>query len=393
MTLPLSLIALAVASFGIGTTEFVIMGLLPEVAADLRVTIPTAGLLIGGYALGVTFGSPLMAALLARVPRKRALLALVSLFTVGNLACALAPSYGLLMAARLLTALCHGTFFGIAAVVATTLVPPKQRSRAVAVVFSGLTLANVLGVPFGTALGQALGWRASFWAIVPIGCLAGVAIWRWVPVVAVQAGSSFLRELRALGRAAVLLPMLTSTLVSASLFATFTYLAPLLETVTGVSPRGVTLVLLVFGLGITAGNFGGGRLADWRQMGAVIGLTGAMTVVLVGLAGLVGLSPAAAAAGVVAWGAVTFACAAPLQTRVVDGAVGAQSLASVLNQSAFNAGNALGAWVGGRALVEGLSYGSLPLVSAGLAGLALTVGLIDATVSRRAAAPVPTPAE
>ncbi len=385
MTLPLSLIALAIASFGIGTTEFVIMGLLPEVAGDLNVTIPAAGLLIGGYALGVTFGSPVMAVLLGRVPRKRALLMLMGIFILGNALCAVAPTYGLLMAARLLTALCHGTFFGIGAVVATELVPPHQRSRAVSIMFSGLTLANVLGVPLGTALGEGLGWRAGFWAIVPIGCAAALAIWRWLPTTADRPGGSLAREVRVLGRSAVLLPMVTSGLVSASLFATFTYVAPLLENVSGVTPHGVTVVLLLFGLSITAGNLLGGRLADWRQVAAMIGLTGLMAVVLVLLAAAV-VAPVSAAVGVMAWGFVTFACASPLQTRVVDGAVGAPSLASVVNQSAFNCGNALGAWAGGRALVDGTSYAHLPLLSAAIAALALCTALCDAGLSRRRAA-------
>lgn len=385
MTLPLSLIALAIASFGIGTTEFVIMGLLPEVAGDLHVTIPAAGLLIGGYALGVTFGSPVLAVLLGRVPRKRALLVLMAMFVMGNLLCAVAPSYRLLMVARLLTALCHGTFFGIGAVVATELVPPHRRSRAVAVMFSGLTLANVLGVPLGTALGQGLGWRACFWAIVPIGCAAALAIWRWLPATADRPGGSLAREIRVIGRQAVILPMVTSALVSASLFATFTYVAPMLEGAAGVSPRGVTIVLLLFGLGITAGNLVGGRLADWRQLTATIGLTGLMAVTLVLLAAAVS-SPVSAGVGVMAWGFVSFACASPLQTRVVDGAVGAPGLASVVNQSAFNCGNALGAWLGGRALVEGMSYAHLPLLSAGIAALALGTGLCDALLSRRRAA-------
>ncbi len=385
MKLPMSLIALAIASFGIGTTEFVIMGLLPEVAGDLHVTIPAAGLLIGGYALGVTFGSPIMAMLMSGLTRKKALLLLVGVFVLGNFLCAIAPTYGLLMAARLLTALCHGTFFGIGAVVATTLVAPEHRSRAVSILFSGLTLANVLGVPLGTALGQYAGWRATFLAIVPIGIAAAIAIWRWLPNTPNQGGGSLAREIRALGKAAVILPMLVSTLVSASLFATFTYVAPLLETDSGISAGGVTVVLLMFGVGITLGNLLGGRLADWRQLPSIIGLTATLALTLVVLS-LVVFSPVGAAIGITAWGFMHFAVCSPLQTRVVDGAVGAPNLASVLNQSAFNCGNALGAWVGGQALLAGVPYAKLPLLSAALAVVALGVVLCDGLLSRRKAA-------
>ena len=385
MKLPLSLLALAIAAFGIGTTEFVIMGLLPAVSKDLNVSIPSAGLLIGGYALGVTFGSPIMATLLSRYSRKSALLLLLGIFIVGNGLCAVAPTYGLLMAARILTALCHGTFFGIGAVVATQLVEPRHRSRAVSIMFSGLTLANILGVPFGTALGQGLGWRAGFAAIVPIGIVAVVAVWRWVPQVANQPGQSFAREVRAVANPAVILPMLTSILVSACLFCTFTYVAPLLEQTSGISPRGVTLALLLFGVATTVGNLVGGRLADWRQVTGLIMTTAGLVMIMLILAQVV-VSPIGAIAGIAAWGFIIFACCAPLQTRVVDGAKGAPNLASVLNQSAFNCGNAIGAWLGGQALLSGLSYAQLPLLSAVIAALALGTVLCDAAYSRRSAA-------
>lgn len=380
----MSLIALAIASFGIGTTEFVIMGLLPQVASDLEVSIPSAGLLIGGYALGVAFGGPVVAALMARLRRKTALLCLVAMFTLGNLLCAVAPTYGLLMAARLLTALSHGTFFGIGAVVATTLVPAAQRSRAISILFSGLTLANILGVPAGTALGQVFGWRATFLAIVPIGLVAMAAIWRWLPVQSAAAPERFSRQMRVVARPAVLLPMLVSSLASASLFATFTFITPILQTASGIPLRGVTTVLLLFGIGITIGNLVGGRLADWRQLPSILALTSTLVAVLLVFAAVVA-SPFYASIAVVAWGAVFFACAAPLQMRVVDAASEAPSLASTLNQSAFNLGNAAGAWLGAQALLAGLPYGQLPLLSAGLAGAAVVATIVDAALSRRRA--------
>lgn len=382
MKLPMSLIALAIAAFGIGTTEFIIMGLLPQVATDLRVSIPAAGLLIGGYALGVTFGAPVMAILLARFSRKHALIGLVAIFTLGNLLCAIAPTYGLLMAARLLTALCHGTFFGIGAVVATTLVPPSQRSRAVSIMFSGLTLANILGVPAGTALGQYAGWRASFLAIVPIGIVAMVAIGRWLPVQTAGASERLGRQFRVLRQPAVVLPMLVSSLCSASLFATFTYITPILQNVSGFSAGSVTPVLLLFGLGITIGNLLGGRLADWRQLPAILMVTSALVLTLLVFTAVLSV-PFAAAVGVAVWGFVHFACGAPLQMRVVDGATDAPNLASTLNQSAFNLGNAVGAWLGAQALLAGVAYAQLPLISAALAAGAVLVTLVDALLTRR----------
>lgn len=382
MTFPISLIALVIASFGIGTTEFIIMGLLPNVASDLHVSIPTAGLLIGGYALGVTFASPLLAVLMSRMARKTALLVLLGIFTLGNLLCAWAPTFGLLLAARLLTALCHGSFFGIGSLVATTLVPPAQRARAVAVLFSGLTLANILGVPAGTALGQWAGWRMSFLAIVPIGIVAMLAVFRWLPKQAPEAGERFARQIRVLSKPAVLLPMLVSTLVSASLFATFTYITPLLQVVSGISPHGVTIVLLLFGIGITAGNLMGGHLADWRQLTSILTLTSGLVVVLLVFAA-VAASPVMVGAAVTGWGLVHFACGAPLQMRVVDAAQEAPALASTINQSAFNLGNAMGALLGAQALGAGLPYAQLPLLSAALALSALAITLVDALVTRR----------
>src|SRR5271168_632798 len=255
------LMALAVAAFGIGTSEFIIMGLLPNLADSFRVSIPKAGALVTGYALSVTLGSPLVAMATARLERKQALLLLMGVFTLGNFACAVAPTYNLLFLARVLTALCHGAFFGIGSVVAANLVPRNQRAQAIALMFSGLTLANVLGVPAGTALGQSFGWRASFWAIVPIGLVAAAAVYKLVhPQAAVS--THLIHEFRVLRNPRVLLVLAMSVLGSASLFCVFTYITPTLETVAGVSPHAVTIVLLLFGVAITIGNLIGGALSD-----------------------------------------------------------------------------------------------------------------------------------
>jgi DHA1 family inner membrane transport protein len=383
--MPWSLVALALASFGIGTTEFVIMGLLPDLARDLDVSIAGAGMLVTGYALGVTFGAPLVAVATARLPRKAALLGLMGVFVVGNMACALAPGYAVLMLARVLTALCHGAFFGIGSVVAANLVPSHQRSRAIALLFSGLTLANVIGVPFGTALGQAFGWRSAFWAIVPIGLLAAGAIAWKLPAQRGGPPARLLSEFGALGRPQLLLAMAISAVSSASLFSVFTYIAPLLETATRLSPHQVTQVLLLFGVAITLGNLFGGRLADWRLMqGLIISLSGLVLILV--LMTHTAVSPLPAVLTIVAWGAIHFTVCPSLQSRVVDQARDAPNLAATLNQSAFNLGNATGAWLGGAALTAGFAYVQLPYLGALLALLALGLALSSLALERRARA-------
>ncbi|MCF4126392.1 MFS transporter [Methylobacterium sp. SyP6R] len=377
----LALLALAAASFGIGTTEFVIMGLLPEMAADLGVGIPKAGLLVSGYALSVTFGSPLVAVALSRLDRRRALLVLVGLFILGNALCALAPDYRLLMLARIVTALCHGAFFGLGAVVAADLVPPHRKASAIAIMFTGLTLANVLGVPFGTALGHALGWRATFWAVVGIGFVAAAALVAWLPRDLARDGGSLLSEMRVLRRTQVVLAMLLSVLASASLFSVFTYVAPLLAATAGAGPSAITGVLLLFGVGLTLGNGLGGRLGDWRLMPSVIGLGFALAVVLMALVpGSAALLPATALIGL--WGILAFALVAPLQMRVLTAADGARNLASTVNQGAFNLGNAIGAWLGGIAITAGVPYGHLPVIGAVLALAVAGTGVVAHRLDR-----------
>jgi DHA1 family inner membrane transport protein len=261
-TLSLPLLILALSAFAIGTSEFVIVGLLPDVADNLGVSIPAAGWLVSGYAFGVAIGAPIMAMLTSQLPRKTALLILMALFVLGNLFCALAPDYGLMMTARVVTALCHGAFFGIGSVLAASLAPPGRKASAIALMFTGLTLANVLGVPLGTALGQAAGWRATFWAVTAIGVLALIGLARALPSRQPQEKVDLLAEIGALRKGAIWLALGTTVLFSASLFALFTYIAPLLQSVTHVSPTGVTWTLLVMGVGLTVGNIIGGRYAD-----------------------------------------------------------------------------------------------------------------------------------
>jgi MFS transporter, DHA1 family, inner membrane transport protein len=381
--MPLPILALAIASFCIGTTEFVIMGLLPEVAADLGVSIPSAGLLVTGYALGVVFGAPVIAMATAHMPRKPVLVGLAVLFVVGNLLCAIAPNYWMLMAARVFTAFGHGAFFGIGSVVAASLVPRNKRASAIALMFAGLTLSNILGVPGGTALGEAYGWRATFLAVVGIGLVSVAAIAWLVPAGITQpSGGGLLGEVRVLGKLQVWLAMLISALASASLFAVFTYIKPYLTDVSGLSTATVTWVLLLFGGGMTIGNIIGGRLAGWKLMPTVIGTLLMLALLLVGFAEF-GAIAAVAIFIVFLWGLLVFVIVPPLQIRVVEAASEAPNLAATLNQGAFNIGNAAGAWVGGVALSLGVSYANLPLVGAALALLAVAVAVMSQTLDRQ----------
>jgi MFS transporter, DHA1 family, inner membrane transport protein len=374
------LLALAVSAFGIGTSEYIIMGLLPDLAHSLHVSIPKSGILVSGYALSVTLGSPLVALALSRMDRKRALLILMGMFIAGNALCALAPTFLLLLLARILTALCHGAFFGIGSIMAFHLVPRCERAQAITLMFSGLTLANVLGVPAGTALGQAFGWRFAFWALVPVGLIAGLGLWRMVPRQAPES-MQLKHELRAALRPQVQLVLALSTLCSLSLFCVFTYIAPILEQITHLSPISVSKVLVVFGVGITVGNLVGGRLADWKQMGVLIVGIMSLIVILLAMPFLV-LSLTPAVIMIFVWGAVAFATGSPLQARIVEQAKGAPNLASTLNQGAFNLGNALGASLGGIMLTQGVSYRYLPWGSAAVAAVALMVALIALRVEQ-----------
>jgi DHA1 family inner membrane transport protein len=308
---------------------------------------------------------------------------MVGMFVVGNLLCAIAPNYAVLMVARVVTALCHGAFFGIGSVVAADLVPPNRRASAIALMFAGLTLANVLGVPLGTALGQALGWRSTFWAVVVIGLVSAAAIAAWLPSNIPMKRADLGREVRVLREPQVLLAMLMSTLASASLFSVFTYITPLLERVSGIAPQWVTAVLLLFGVGLTVGNVAGGRLADWKLMPSVLAVFVAVIAVLAAFV-FTSREAFAAAVTVFAWGVVVFALVPLLQLRVVDTAADAPNLASTLNQGAFNLGNATGAWLGGVAITLGVGYAELPVLGALIALAALGLAVVSVGLGRKA---------
>lgn len=380
--MPLALYALTAGAFGIGVTEFVIMGLLIEVGADLGVSTSAAGLLISGYALGVVAGAPLLTTATANWPRKTTLLVLMGIFTIGNLACALAPSYGLLMGARVLTAFAHGTFFGVGSVVATRLVAPDRRASAIAIMFTGLTVATVLGVPFGTWLGQHLGWRATFWAVTLVGVVALAIIALAVPRDReAPEPSDWRADFRAMARLPVLLGLLTTVLGFAGVFTVFTYIAPILTGITGFGIDAVSPILLVFGGGLVIGNLAGGRAADRRLLPALLGSFAALAVVLLLMAVAIE-SRIAAVLFVGLLGVAGFATVPPLQLWVLEKAQGAgQSLASSFNIAAFNLGNALGAWVGGVTLDAG-GLGAVTWVAALFPIAALAVALLALRLER-----------
>ena len=382
--MPLAVYALTAGAFGIGTTEFVIMGLLLQVAGDFGVSVSAAGMLISGYALGVFAGAPILTLATRRLPRKTVLLALMLIFTIGNLACAMAPSYTALMAARIVTALAHGTFFGVGSVVATGLVAPDRKASAIAVMFTGLTAATLLGVPFGAWLGLELGWRATFFAVAAIGVVALIVLALFVPrATATEEPIALRKEIAAIFTPQVQLGFLMTVLGFAGVFAVFTYVQPILVQVTGFSERAVSPILLVFGLGLVGGNLLGGRLADRNLVTALIGTLAALLIVLVGMRFVMD-DKIAAVIAIGLLGAAAFATVAPLQLRVLEKAGPAgRNFASSLNIAAFNLGNAIGAWLGGVTLDHGFGLGAIPISAAAITALGLGVALWSARLDRR----------
>ncbi|MEH0422715.1 MFS transporter [Streptomyces sp. B21-083] len=384
---PLALLALAVGAFGIGTTEFVMMGLLPEVADDLNISIPTAGHLVSAYALGVVIGAPLLAAATARISRRKVLIGLMALFVAGNALSAFAPDYDYLLAARFLSGLPHGAFFGVGAVVATTMVAPERKARSVSLMFLGLTVANVLGVPVATAMGQQLGWRATFLGVSVIGVAAIAALALLIPRGRVETPVAGLRgELAALRSLPVWLALGTTVAGFGALFSAYSYITPMLTDSAGYADSSVTLLLALFGVGATIGNLLGGRLADHSMRRTLFGGLVSLIVVL-GAFPLLMSTPWSAALAVTLLGVAAFVTGSPLNLMVMEKASTAPSLASSANQAAFNLANAGGAWIGGLALAAGFGVTSPALVGAGLAVLGLGVAAVAYAVDRRAATP------
>ncbi|MGW4327638.1 MFS transporter [Nocardia sp. NPDC004573] len=369
--------ALALGGFGIGTTEFVTMGLLPDIASAVHVSEPTAGHAVSAYALGVVIGAPLIAALCARVPRKRLLVALMVAFTVGNAATVLAPSFGMLVLARFVSGLPHGAYFGVASLAAATLAPVGQRAKAVAGVMLGLSAANVVGVPAATWLGQHLGWRDAFVVVALIGVSTVAALLRFVPELTGVTITDPMTELGALRRPQVLLTLLVGAVGFGGMFAVYTYIATTLTDVAGLRAGAIPLVLMLFGVGMVIGNIVGGVLADRGVDRAISVSMVAMTVILGGFVAAAH-NPYTAAFGALLVGASGAALAPGLQTRLMDVAADAQTLAAALNHAALNIANAAGAWLGGLVIAAGFGYTAPAVVGAALA--AIGVLLFTATV-------------
>jgi DHA1 family inner membrane transport protein len=372
MSLPL--IALFLAAFAFGTTEFVIAGVLPQVAGGLDVSIPVAGYLVSGYAIGIALGGPLLTLATTNLARRTLLLGLIAAFTLGQVACALAPDFASMLVLRMLIAVAHGSFFGIAMVVAVALVAPERRGFAVALILSGLTVSNVIGVPLGAAIGNYLGWRATFWAMGTLGLLASLAIAMWVPGASGshEARPALASQIKVLGRQQAWTSLFLMLMLMIGQFVPFTYIAPLLQEVTGLDPVWIPWVLLLNGVGSTVGVFIGGRLSDWKLMPSLIALLALQVVVLLAFY-LASPYPFPMVAAVFVWGALNFAIGTPIQTRILSWTADAPGLASSLIPSGFNIGIALAAFLGATMLNAGLGYRSLPL--AGAVALLLAVGV------------------
>ena len=385
--MPLALYALTVGAFGIGVTEFIIMGLLIQVSADLGVSISAAGLLMTGYALGVFVGAPILTLATRRLPKKTTLLVLMAIFTLGNVLAALAPTYGILMGARLVTALAHGTFFGVGSLVAVSLVAPERKASAISIMFTGLTLATLLGVPFGAWLGLAFGWRAAFWAVAAVGAVALVVLAALVPSAQEKVEPAPLREeFAVLARPQVQLGLAMTVLGFGGVFAVFTYIQPILTQLAGFSKEAVSPILLVFGAGLVAGNLAGGRWADKGLNAALVGTLVLLTLVM-GASAFAFHSAVGAVIAAFLLGAAAFATVAPLQMRVLQHAGGAgQGLASSLNIAAFNLGNAFGAWLGGVVIDHGPGLAAVPLIAAAVPLSALALAAFSLSLERRSPA-------
>ncbi len=359
----LGLLALAVGAFGIGVTEFAPMGLLPVIARDLQVSIPAAGLLISAYALGVMIGAPLMTLTTGRVPRRTLLIGLAGIFTAGNLLAAVSDSYAMLLVARVLTSFNHGAFFGVGSVVAAGLVAPERRASAVASMFMGLTIANVVGVPLATWAGEHLGWRASFWGIAGLGVLTMAALRLTLPALAAPESGNVFAELRVLTRKQVLGALALTVVGSSAMFTVFTYITPILREATHASLGFITAMLMLYGLGLTAGNWLGGRFADRSVDRTLLITLASLSAILIAFALLM---PQAGPSAVLIflWGVASFALVPPLQVRVMTAAADAPNLASAVNIGAFNLGNAFGAALGGGVIAAGLGYPAVALAGA-----------------------------
>ena len=381
-TAVLAIVALALGGFAIGTTEFVTMGLLPDIADGVDASIPSAGHLISAYALGVVVGAPVIAALGARLPRRPLAMALMTAFVVGNALSALAPGFVTLLLARFVAGLPHGAYFGVASLIAASLVPAGLRGRAVSSVMLGLAIANLVGVPAATWLGQHLGWRSAYWAVVAIGALTVLAVVLVVPSLPGRSEATIRSELGALRRPQVILTLLFGIVGFGGMFALYSYIAPLLTDVAGASEGFVPVALLAFGAGMIVGTTLGGRLADRALFRSLLGAVVAMGVFLLGVVAVAG-RPATLHVAVFLVASASSVLAVCQQLRLMEVAGDAQMLGAALNHSALNLANALGAWLGGVVIAAGYGYRAPSAVGAGLAALGLGFLAASALLRRR----------
>jgi predicted MFS family arabinose efflux permease len=385
--MPLALFALTIAAYAIGTTEFVIVGLLPTVASDLHITLPLAGLIVSVYALGVTFGAPVITALTGHIARKKLLLGLMALFILGHVVSAFSTGYAMLLVARVISAFAHGVFFSVGATIAASLVPENRRASAIALMFMGLTVAIVTGVPIGTLIGQHFGWRTTFGAVAGLGVIAFIAIAALLPAtVSKAAPASLIDQVRVLGSGRLLLVFAMTALGYGGTFVAFTYLAAILEQITGFSAASVSLILVLYGIAIAIGNLAGGRIADRNPVKALIGLFALQAITLVAFS-QTAISPLWTLVTLAVLGFLSFANVPGLQLYVVQLAKqhrpNAVDVASALNIAAFNLGIAFGAWIGGVVVASPLGLGATPWVGAILVAIALALTLWSHALDRR----------
>lgn len=380
MKINFPLLALAIGAFAIGTTEFSPMGFLPQIAENLAISIPTAGMLITAYALGVMIGAPFITLWFGRFSRRKALIILMAIFTLGNLLAAIAPNYWGLMAARVITSLNHGAFFGIGSIVATSVVAKDKQASAVAMMFMGLTLANIGGVPLATWIGQNIGWRMAFALIAMLGIITMLSLCKALPEDKLNQKPDVRAELKVLARLPVVLALLTTVMSAGAMFTLYTYIAPTLQNITQATPTTITFMLVLIGVGFSIGNHFGGKFADLSLNKTLIGFLILLMLMML-LFPILAKTALGAGIALVVWGAAAFAVVPPLQMRVMSVAHEAPGLASSVNIGAFNLGNALGAAAGGAVLSMGMTYAAVSITGAVLSALGLILVLIQIKLS------------
>ncbi|MFW2147374.1 MFS transporter [Acinetobacter sp. TY1] len=381
MKINFPLLALAIGAFAIGTTEFSPMGFLPQIAENLNISIPTVGMLITAYALGVMIGAPIMTLWFGHFPRRKALIILMGIFTLGNLFAAIAPNYWGLMGARIFTSLNHGAFFGIGSIVATSVVPKDKQASAVAMMFMGLTIANIGGVPLATWVGQNIGWRMSFALIAILGVITMLSLWKALPEGELGQRPDVKAELKVLTRLPVVLALLTTVMSAGAMFTLYTYIAPSLHHITHATPTVITFMLVLIGIGFSIGNHLGGKFADLSVSKTLIGFLVVLMVMML-LFPILAKTTIGAAIALIIWGAAAFAVVPPLQMRVMSVAHEAPGLASSVNIGAFNLGNALGAAAGGAVLSMNMSYAMVSTTGAVLTAVGLVLVFIQMKMSK-----------